>query len=55
MAEWEVLWGGFLSQTGLPLRSDVQGFIWSSCGGQVSCRTVDLDFVCMQPVEPVYL
>ncbi len=34
--EWEELWGGFLSQTGLPLDAAVQRFIWSICGGQVS-------------------
>ena len=53
IAEWQELWGGFLSQTRLPLGLDVQGFIWSICGGQVRCRTVDHDFVCMQPLEPV--
>ena len=47
IAEWEELWGGFLSQTGLPLDAAVQGFVWSICGGQVSCSTVDPDFVCM--------
>ena len=47
VAEWEELWGGFLSQTGLPLGADVQGFIGSICGGQVSSRTVDHDLVCM--------
>ena len=41
VAEWEELWGGFLSQTGLRLGADVQGFIWSIC------RTNDHDFVCM--------
>ena len=45
--EWQELWGGFLSQTGLPLGLDVQEFIWSICGGQVSCRTVDQAFVSM--------
>ena len=38
--EWAELWDAFLRQTRIPLTAAVQDFIWSICGGQVSCVTV---------------
>ena len=37
--EWEELWGSFLSKTALRLGVAVKSFLWSICGGQVSCTT----------------
>ena len=45
--EWEELWSAFLGETALRLGMAVKSFLWSICGGQVSCTTVHHNSVCM--------